>query len=126
MVHVREVTPEDRPMLDAAAQADPWHREVGLTGEHWLGGLLYEDENGPVFGLQTQQVARVDIQFVTQERLRNAEVLAQGFWSYISVLRGRGIKEVIFTSNSRAVIRFFEKRFHFRLLGGNTYSLRIL
>ena len=124
-MRVREVVSEDRPLLDAAAEADPWHRAAGLTGEHWEGGTFWEDDIGPVFAIQNTSVARLDIQFLSADRLRNAAGLVNGFWSYIGVLRNRGVKEVIFSSNSRAVIRFFEKRFNFRKIGDNTYSLRI-
>jgi hypothetical protein len=125
MLKVRKVVPEDRTILDAAAEADFYHRGIGLTGAHWAGGLFYEDDAGPVVALQTTNVVRVDIQFLTQDRKRNAQALIEGFASYVTILRNRGVKELIFNSNSAAVIRFFEKRFGFRHLGGNTYSLRI-
>jgi hypothetical protein len=125
MLFVRKVVPEDRAMLDAAAQADPFHRGIGLTGSHWDDGLFYEDECGPVVALQTTNVARVDIQFLTQDRKRNATALMEGFVAYVKVLQGRGVKEIILNTNSAAAIRFIEKRFHFRHLGGNQYSLRI-
>jgi len=112
-------------MLDAAAEADPFHRAAGLTGEHWDGGLFYDDGFGPVVALQTQSVVRVDIQFLSQDRKRNAAALIDGFATYVKVLQGRGVKELIFSTDSAAVIRFMEKRFNFRHIGGRTYSLRI-
>lgn len=125
MLKVRKVQPEDRELLDSAAKADFYHSGVGLTGAHWADGLFYEDAEGPVVALQTTNVARVDVQFLTQQRVRNAKALIEGFGTYVKVLQGRGVKEIIFNSNSAAVIRFFEKRFNFRHLGGNQYSLRI-
>jgi len=112
-------------MLDAAAEADYFHRGIGLTGAHWDGGLFYEDDQGPVVALQSTSVMRVDIQFLSQNRARNSQAVLEGFGAYVSVLRNRGVKELIFSSNSAAVIRFFEKRLGFRHIGGNTYSLRI-
>lgn len=125
MLRVRKVAPEDRALLDAAAEADPFHRGIGLTGAHWADGLFYEDDQGPIVALQTTSVARVDIQFLSQDCKRNAKALMAGFASYVTIMQKRGVKELIFNSNSAAVIRFFEKRFHFRHLGGNQYSLRI-
>src|SRR5208282_124066 len=125
MLTVRKVEPGDRELLDAAAQLDPFHRAAKLTGEHWEGALLYSDDLGPRLALQTTTAVRVDIQFITQNKLRNAKALLEAFTPYIKVLQKRGVKEVIFNSNSAAVITFFEKRFHFRHLGGNEYSLRI-
>ncbi len=125
MLKVRNVEAADRELLDKAADADPFHRAAGLKGTHWKGGIFYEDDKGPVIALQTTSVARVDVQFLTQDRLRNAKALAEGFWLYIGVLQGRGVKEIVFNSNSASVVYFFEKRFKFRHLGGNEYSLRI-
>jgi hypothetical protein len=127
MLTVRKVEPSDRELLDAAAKADSFHAAAGLTGEHWANGntLMYADDQGLVVALRTTSVARVDIQFLSQDRVRNAKALVEGFWTYIQVLQKRGVQELLFNSNSAAVINFFEKRFKFRHIGGNTYSLRI-
>jgi hypothetical protein len=127
MLTVRKVEPSDRELLDAAAKADSFHAAAGLTGEHWANGntLIYADDQGLVVALRTTSVARVDIQFLSQDRVRNAKALVEGFWTYIQVLQKRGVQELLFNSNSAAVINFFEKRFKFRHIGGNTYSLRI-
>lgn len=127
MLTVRKVEPGDRELLIAAAKADPFHAAVGLTGDHWVSddALFYSDDQGPVVALRKTNVARLDIQFLTQDRKRNAHALIEGFWAYIALLQKRGIEEVIFNSNSAGVINFFEKRFQFRHIGGNTYSLRI-
>jgi|SRR5580704_8356423 hypothetical protein len=126
MLAVRKVEPDDRPLLDAAAQADPFHRAAGLTGEHWAANtLMYSDADGPVVALRTTNVARVDVQFLTPDARRNAKALVEGFWTYVGVMQKKGVDELIFNSNSAAVVHFFGKRFHFRHLGGNTYSLCI-
>ncbi len=111
----------------AAAKADPYHAAVGLTGEHWMkgGGLFYEDENGPVVALKTTYVARADIQFLTQDHERNAKALLDGFWRYCDIMAKRGIKEIVFNTESDKVAEFFQKRFHFRPLSAGTYSLWI-
>ena len=127
MLTVRKVEASDRELLDAAAKADFYHAAAGLTGEHWANGntLMWSDDQGLVVALRTTNVARVDIQFLTQDFPRNARALLEGFWNYVSVLEKRGVSEIIFNSNSSAVINFFNKRFHFRHLGGNEYSLRL-
>jgi hypothetical protein len=127
MLSVRMVEPEDGPMLDAAAKADPFHSKIGLTGDYWNGKntTIWQDDEGVVVALRTTAVARVDIQFLSQNFARNAKAVVQGFWRYVEVMRNRGIEELIFSSDSQAVIRFFGKRFNFRHLGGDTYSLRI-
>jgi hypothetical protein len=125
MLKARKVVPEDRAMLDAAAEADPYHRAAGLTGKHWDGAIWYDDEVGPVVALQTTTVVRADIQFLTQDRERNRNALLEGFAAYIGILQKRGVKEVIYSTDSVAVVNFFRRRFKFRHLGGTTYSLRI-
>jgi hypothetical protein len=127
MLRVRTVRDEDRPLLMAAAEADEFHKAVGLTGDHWLGedSLFYEDERGPVVALKSTKVIRADIQFLTQDHERNARALLQGFWKYAEIWHKRGVKEIIFNTNSPEVAKFFSKRFHFRELKPGTYSLRI-
>ena len=127
MLRVRKVEATDKPLLDAAAMADPYHVAAGLTGDHWAGkdSIFYEDEFGPVVALKTTNVVRIDIQFLTQDKLRNASALVAGFYQYVNVLRNRKVNEVIFTTESPEVAHFMQKRFHFRPVGGNTYSLWI-
>jgi hypothetical protein len=127
MLRVRKVEPSDKPLLDAAAMADPYHAAAGLTGDHWAGhdSICYEDESGPVVALKTTNVVRVDIQFLTQDKLRNANALVAGFYQYIGVLRNRKVNEVVFSTQSPEVAHFMQKRFHFRSIGGSTYSLWI-
>jgi hypothetical protein len=127
MITVRQIAPSDKELLDAAAKADYYHAAAGLTGEHWLNGnsLIYADASGPVLALRTTNVARVDVQFLSQDFKRNARLLVEAFWQYVSVMEKRGVRELIFNTESPAVVRFFCKRFGFRHLGGDTYSLRI-
>lgn len=127
MLTVRAVEPGDRELLNEAAKQDKFHAAAGLTGAHWADGntLMWSDDQGLVVALRTTNVARVDIQFLTQDFGRNARALVEGFWRYVSVLEKRGIKEIIFNTESPAVVRFFKKRFDFRQLGEGTYSLRI-
>jgi len=127
MLRVRKVADTDLPVLMAAAEADSFHKQVGLTGDHWLGAdsIFYEDEFGPVVALKTTQVVRTDIQFLTQDHKRNARALSEGFWNYVRLMREKGIKEIIFNTESPDVERFFGKRFNFRKLSPNTFSLRI-
>ena len=126
MLTARKVEPGDRELLNEAAKNDFYHAAAGLTGDHWADGdsIVYSDDEGVVLALATTAVARVDIQFIASHK-RNRETLMQGFWPYIRLLKDRGYKEVIFTTNSASVINFFKKRFNFRYIGGNTYSLRI-
>lgn len=126
MLTVRKVTPDDRGLLDEAAKADPFHVAAGLTGEHWSEGntLIYADLEGVVLAVRTSNVARLDGQFI-EPGARSRNVLLAAFWPLMDALRKKGIEEVIFNSNSVAVVNFFKRRFHFRHLGGNTYSLRI-
>ena len=127
MLRVRTVRETDKPLLVAAAEADPFHVAVGLTGDHWLGedSLFYEDELGPVVALKSTKVVRADIQFLTQDHERNAKALMEGFWRYVDIWQKRGIKEIIFNTNSPEVVKFFAKRFHFKEVKPGTYSLRI-
>ena len=127
MLTVRQVETDDRELLDEAAKTDPYHARAGLTGAHWADGntLIWADDQGEVVALRTAQVVRVDIQFMSQDRRRNREALLEGVWKYVSVLQKRGVSEIIFNSNSTAVVNLFQKRFHFRHIGGDTYSLRI-
>lgn len=127
MLTVRQVEASDRELLNRAAKADFYHSAAGITGDHWCNEktLMYADNRGPVVALKLTNVARLDIQFLTQNHLRNARALKEGFASYMQVLSLRGIEEVIFNSNSAPVIKFFVTRFQFRWLGGDTYSLRI-
>ena len=127
MLQVRKVVEADRPLIHAANLADPYHRVFGPSGDHWINenSIVYSDSQGPVVALCTTHVARVDIQFLSQERMRNREALLEGFWAYIALLKKRGIKEIIFNTKSVAVANFFKRRFRFRHLGGDTYSLRI-
>jgi hypothetical protein len=87
--------------------------------------LMYSDDHGYVVALKTTQVARLDFQFLTTDRMRNARALIAGFWAYVEVLRKRGIDELLVRSESEDAIRFFTKTFHFRHLGGAEYSLKI-
>jgi hypothetical protein len=125
MLTVRKVEPDDRPLLDAAAMADPYHRAAGLTGEHWAGddSIFYEDEFGPVVALKTSNIVRVDVQFLTQDKVRNGNALVAGFYRYLQILIGRGIKEIVFNTESPEVAHFFTKRFHFREVSKGTFSL---
>lgn len=123
---VRNVEEKDQDLLNRAALADPYHKAVGLTGEHWAkDSILYEDELGPVVALKTTNVVRVDIQFLTQDKLRNASALVAGFWKYAELAAKRGVKEIIFNTESPEVAHFFQKRFHFREVSKGTFSLRI-
>lgn len=127
MLKVRKVEPGDRALLDAAALADPYHAAAGLTGKHWAGSdsIFYEDEFGPVVALKTTNVVRVDVQFLTQDRMRNANALVAGFYAYVGILQKQGIKEVVFNTESPEVALFFTKRFHFRPASAGTFSLWI-
>lgn len=126
MLKVRRVVESDRELLNRAARSDPYHSQAGLTGEHWMeGSIFYEDEKGPVVALKTTNVVRTDIQFLTQDKMRNGAALLEGFWKYIEILQKRGVKEVIFNTESPDVAHFFQKRFRFRELKPGTYSLRI-
>lgn len=110
MLKVRKVEPDDRKLLD-----------------YWTDGntLVYSDDRGPVAALRTTSAVRVDIQFFSDSRIRNARAVFEGFGTYIEVLAKRGIEEVIFNSDSKEMARFCMKRFRFRYRGGNTYSLRL-
>jgi hypothetical protein len=128
MLKVRRVEESDRDLLDKAARSDPFHAAVGLTGQHWAGKdtLFYEDELGPVVALKTTNVVRVDVQFLTQEKTRNARALVAGFYSYVGILQKRGVKEIVFNTESPEVAEFFINRFHFRQLNtSSNYSLWI-
>jgi hypothetical protein len=126
MLTVRPVAPEDREMLDAAAKADRFHAAAGLGGDHWANDtLIWSDDQGEVVALRRTVVERLDIQFLTQDFSRNARAIVEGFWRYVHILEKRGVSEIIFNTESPAVVRFFMKRFKFRHLGGDTYSLRI-
>ncbi len=127
MLKVRKVESGDRALLDAAALADRYHAAAGLTGEHWAGddSILYEDGNGPVVALKTTNVVRVDIQFLTEDKERNGNALVAGFYAYVGILQKRGIKEIVFNTESPEVAHFFTKRFHFRPVSAGTFSLRI-
>jgi hypothetical protein len=127
MLKVRNVVESDRELLMAAAQADPYHAAAGLTGDHWAGSdsIFYEDETGPVVALKTTNVVRSDIQFLTQDKERNRKALLEGFWTYVNILRKRGVKEIIFNTESPEVAYFFLQRFRFRTVTRGTYSLRI-
>lgn len=107
--------------------ADPYHAAAGLTGSHWAGGdsIFYEDEAGPVVALKTSNAVRVDIQFLTQDKARNAKALMEGFYRYCEIVAKRGVKEIIFNSESPEVGHFFQKRFHFREVSKGTFSLWI-
>ncbi len=110
----------------AAAKADPFHAAAGLTGDHWMrgSGLFYEDETGPVVALKTTNIVRSDIQFLTQDTERNGRALLAGFWRYADIISKRGVKEIIFNTQSDKVAEFFQNRFHFRPVT-NTFSLWI-
>ncbi len=127
MLKVRKVESGDRALLDAAALADPYHKAAGLTGEHWAGedSIFYEDEIGPVVALKTTNVVRVDVQFLTQDHERNGKALLEGFYVYAQILQQRGVKEIIFNTESPEVAHFFTKRFLFRPVSAGTFSLRI-
>jgi len=127
MLKVRKVEPGDRELLNAAAKADPYHVAAGLTGEHWAGkdSIFYEDESGPVVALKTTNIVRVDVQFLTQDRARNANALVAGFYAYVGILQKRGVKEIVFNTESPEVALFFTKRFHFRPVSNGTFSLWI-
>jgi len=127
MLRVRKVQPDDREMLYEAAKADPYHAAAGLTGEHWAGSdsILYEDADGPVVAVKTTNVVRVDLQFLTQDEERNANALLEGFYAYVGILQRRGVKEIVFNTESPKVAHFFLKRFHFREASRGTYSLYI-
>jgi hypothetical protein len=127
MLKVRKILESDRDTLIEAAKADPYHAAAGLSGEHWMKGLglFYEDEAGPVVALKHSNVARVDIQFLTQDHERNAKALLAGFWKYCDLLHKRGIDEIVFNTDSEQVAHFFQKRFHFKPVSQGTYSLWI-
>jgi hypothetical protein len=127
MLRVRKVEPSDKPLLDAAAMADPYHAAAGLTGDHWAksDSIFYEDDFGPVVALKTTNIVRVDIQFLTADHVRNANALVAGFYRYVEVLRGRKVQEIVFNTTSPAVARFFQKRFHFKPVTVGTFSLWI-
>ena len=126
MLKVRNVEEKDRPLLHAAAEADPYHKAIGLKGSHWENGsVVYEDEVGPVVALKTTSVVRADIQFLTQDRERNSKALAEGFYSYVTLLQHRKVQEIVFRTDSPEVAHFFMKRFHFRPVSAGTFSLWI-
>jgi hypothetical protein len=127
MVSFRKVEADDRGMLDAAAKADRFHAAAGIGGDRWANGnsLILADDAGPVLAVAHTSVARLDLQFLTQDFGRNARAVVEGFWRFVHVLQKRNVSEIIFNSESPAVVRFFTKRFCFRHIGGDTYSLRI-
>lgn len=128
MLKVRKVEESDRPALIAAAQADPYHKKAGLTGDHWVdeSSIIYDDEIGDVIALKCTKVVRVDIQFMTQDPHRNAMALKQGFDAFVRIFRNRGVKEIIFNTESPSVMKFFAKRYRFSEVAKGTFSLRIL
>jgi hypothetical protein len=126
MLTARNVEESDRDLLMAAARSDPYHAAAGLTGEHWMkSAICYSDELGPVVALKTRNVVRVDIQFLTQDKARNAKALFDGFWNYVAVLRKKHVGEIIFNTESPEVAHFLLKRFHFHEVSRGTYSLCI-
>jgi len=127
MLKVRHVEERDRDLLNAAALADPYHAAIGLTGDYWkpADSILYEDAEGPVVALKTQNIVRSDIQFLTQNHERNSRALYEGFWTYVKIMQARHVREIIFNTQSPDVTRFFQRRFHFAEVKPITMSLRI-
>jgi len=106
-VKVRPITEEDLPLLAKFTVEDPWHRDAP-TLENMSGACTVEDDQGVVFFVFLEQVARVHVQF-GGDRDRIRETLGNAFREISQTCKEEGYTEMIYQSESPLLIKFLQK-----------------
>jgi hypothetical protein len=126
---LREVTEEDRPLLEQWIVRDPWHRGklgveffLGFTdsGERDPRATCYviEDDKGEVFFIRLSRASRVNIQFAPThdaiQKERNRKTLMEGMAFLEGLLSNAGADEWIFDTANPELRATAIKRLGFR------------
>lgn len=97
-------------------RADPFHKDISpdIFFAQSTETLVFEDERGPILFVNLAAVYRAFVQFPPDDPTRVREALPIAF----NFVRGRarvtGVKEIIFESVARPLIRFCKQKLGFR------------
>ena len=128
--------PDDLPQIAEWIAADPHHRD-DADAMSWMPfatncivSTCVEDKSGPVLYFKVSKeddFARMSVQFAPPKRVirsRVVAVLMEGFPVMVDYVREQGFKGLLFFSESKPLIRFMKRRFHFEDRGVDDYVLR--
>ena len=123
-IKLRQVTEEDRPLIESFIKLDPYHEggSADFFYENPDMTVAAEDENGVVMFIRLERAIRGHIQF-GPDRDRIRESLPEILGMLITHVKSGGYVEAIFESVSASLIKFLEK-FGFRK-AENEFSARL-
>lgn len=127
---IRMATTEDKPRLAEMIAKDPYHAGK-LTPEFFLGEIwdavnskwlkdptiecaAVEDDDGTVFYVRYNRAFRMSIQFDKDLKFRNRKSLLEAFPVFKNMAKTSGFKEIVFDSESPALVAFTKKRMGFK------------
>jgi hypothetical protein len=117
MVKIRPAAEKDRPLLEQWIAEDEDHSGT-TTADFWLSpdslSHVYEDDKGTVLFLKMSKVLRLDIQFDSRAKLRNAKTILAGFPALEELARKAGFREIVFCSKSQGLTGFLQRAFGFQ------------
>lgn len=117
MTSSRYLEEHDAALLAESLAKDTFHKDTPVKFFYAPGSmsLMYEDEQGPVFVVRGTKALRLDIQFLDNRDFeRNRKTLEDQFPGFVEKARENGFTELVFTSDSPLLRRFFkQKRYGF-------------
>lgn len=116
MLKQRKISESDFPAIAAEIAKDPAHRgwmQPSFFTEPHTGGLVVEDDHGPVFYLRLSHVLRVHVQFCDVEKQRIRDAMIEEMKKVKELSAAKGYRQIIFDSVSRGLIAFCKRYLKF-------------
>ena len=107
-MNLRKLTDDDRPLIDARIQADPFHAGKGDSSfffEPYSESFAVSDSEGDVMHVRISRALRVNAVF-SGDRKRNAEVMPVLAKALGQMAEDAGFKEIVWTSENAALRKF--------------------
>jgi hypothetical protein len=109
---IRNLVPEDRPMVDAWVAGEPLHpnNTFEFYTEAGTKSVVFEDEAGAVLVAKFTPCLKIDIDFLPEaEPRRIARALAEGLQDMGEQAKQQGFKQVSFDSTVEELRAFCER-----------------
>lgn len=112
---LRKATEDDKPWINTIIAKEPTHQHTAdFYFEAGTEAHIIEDDGKPVLVFRLNaKVVRVDIDFDPEQKLNTAKALNSYFPLVKNAAKLKGLKQMIFDSNSESLIRFCGNHFGF-------------